>query len=93
MSKAMASFLAYRDHSHMNSLHVRPPEQRKALVVLYLFAEPSRDTSRIIMEHLAAQALEQSRDVTTVVVFGRSTEHWEEPYEAVLVATRNEDEG
>lgn len=77
----------YRDPAHLSTLRVRPTEGRKALVAFYLFPEPLRASSKTTMGQLAAQDLDKDGDVKTVVVFGRSTERWEEPYEAVLVAT------
>ena len=39
----------------------------------------------------AAQALHEEHALKTVVVFGRSTELWQEPYEAVVVVLREEE--
>lgn len=80
----------FGDPSHLSSLCVRPPEDRKALVVFFLFEESQRVLSKAAMEQHADQALAEHADINTVVVFGRSTEVWNEPYEAVIVATRND---
>jgi hypothetical protein len=70
---------------------VRPPKGRKAQVVFYLFPEPLRASSKTTMEQLAVQALNENEKVKVVVVFGRSTERWGEPYEAVVVVTRTDE--
>ena len=77
----------YRDPNHLNHVQINPPEGRKAQVAFYLFPEALRASSRKIMEQLAAQILNED-DTTKAIVFGRSTERWEEPYEAVVVVKR-----
>jgi hypothetical protein len=80
----------YRDPAHLSSLQVRAPEDRKARVVFYLFPEPLRAWVRTAMEQLATQSLDEDSNMNVVVVFGRSTERWDEPYEAIVVATRGD---
>jgi hypothetical protein len=76
----------FRDPEHTSSVVVQPPDSRKALVVFYLFPEKHRTSSRKSMEDMAAQVLDQKKG-RTCVVFGRSTEQWTRPYEAVLIVS------
>ncbi|MDW7746681.1 hypothetical protein [Halomonas sp.] len=78
----------HHDPLHHCSLQVRPPENRKAMVVFYLFPEVLRASSKKTMEKLAEQALDVDDSLKAVVVFGRSTERFEEPYEVILIATQ-----
>lgn len=79
----------YRDPSHLSSLHIKPPEERKAVVVFHLFPEQHRGEVRKTMEQLAAMALKDD-GVDVCVVFARGTETWGHPYEAVILAQRDE---
>lgn len=82
----------FRDPGHLCSLYVRPPEDRNARVIFYLFPEPLRGAVKTTMGQMVNHALNEDESVRTVVIFGRSTEHWEEPYEAIVVGTRNDRE-
>lgn len=78
----------YMDPEHINSLLVSPPEERKARVAFYLFPEQLRDKLTDNMRDLSTQTLHAEPSMKTITIFGRSTEHWAEPYEAVLVTSR-----
>ncbi|GLS87572.1 hypothetical protein GCM10010873_25460 [Cypionkella aquatica] len=75
----------FRDPKHLNSLKIQPPEDRKARVVFYIFPDVLRAKMRQNMEHLAAEVLEDEV-VQSCVVFSRSIDQWDRPYEAVLLA-------
>lgn len=75
----------FRNPQHLSSLQIQPPEDRKAQVIFFLFPDVMRATMRQNMEHLAAEVLEGG-NIEACVVFGRSTEQWDRPYEAVLLA-------
>nr|WP_314256752.1 hypothetical protein [uncultured Devosia sp.] len=78
---------AFREPSHISSLQVQPPLQRKALIIFYAFPEALRLESRKTMEGLATEAAEDER-VNHIVVFARCTDRWDLPYEAVLLVRR-----
>jgi hypothetical protein len=77
----------YRDPTHINTVQIQPPQKRKAQVGFYLFPEQLRAQRKTAMEQLSAEALDVD-GVETVVLFARSTEKWELPYEAVLYAKK-----
>lgn len=77
----------YRDPAHVNSLQVQPPQKHKARIGFYVFPEQLRAQHKRAMEQLSAQALDAD-GIETVVLFARSTEKWELPYEAVLYAKK-----
>lgn len=74
----------FRDPKHLSSLQIQPPEGRKARVMFFLFPEAQRATMRKDMEQLAAEVIAEG-EVESCVVFGRSIDHWDRPYEAVLL--------
>jgi hypothetical protein len=76
---------SYRDPEHINSMQIQPPQGRKARVGFYLFPEQLRSAVKSTAEQLASQALD-AEGVDAVVLFARSTERWDLPYEAVLYA-------
>ena len=78
----------YSKPGHINSLRVRPPEARNGQVVFYLFPEQLRASSRENMHQLGAQCLDEDDNVNVVVVFARSIDRWQEPYEAVAIVAR-----
>lgn len=74
----------FRNPQHLSSLQIQPPEHRKARVIFFLFPDVMRATMRQDMEHVAAEVLESGK-MEACVVFARSTEQWDRPYEAVLL--------
>lgn len=79
----------FKDPKHINTMFIAPPLARKARVGFYLFPEELRAQHREIMEILADGELGQE-GVETITLFGRSTENWGVPYEAVLMSKRRE---
>lgn len=75
----------YRDPAHINSVMIQPPQKHKARVGFYLFPEQLRSQVKTAMEQLSNEALDAG-DVESIVLFARSTEKWDVPYEAVLYA-------
>ncbi len=75
----------YRDPSHINTVMIQPPQKHKARVGFYLFPEQLRGKVRSTMEGLSNEALDTG-EVESIVLFARSTEKWDVPYEAVLYA-------
>ena len=73
---------------HLNSLHIRPPQNRKASIIFYLFPETLRASRREAMEQLANQAMDEP-SCNACVVFGRCIEHWDVPYEAVYFGRKD----
>lgn len=77
----------YRDPEHINSMQIQPSQKHKARVGFYLFPEQLRGDHKRTMEGLSAQALDAD-GVEAIVLFARSTEKWDLPYEAVLYAKK-----
>jgi hypothetical protein len=75
----------YRDPAHVNSVQIQPPQKYKARVGFYLFPEQLRAEHKKTMEQLSAEALD-AEGVESIVLFARSTEKWDLPYETVLYA-------
>ncbi|WMT75789.1 hypothetical protein [Bradyrhizobium sp. Ash2021] len=73
----------YREPGHVNSMQIQPSQKHKARVGFYLFPEQLRAEIRRTMEGLSNQALDAD-GVEAIVLFARSTEKWDLPYEAVL---------
>jgi len=75
---------------HLNSIVVKPPGSRKPLVIFYLFPEQRRADVKKVMEHYAAEALEDASR-PGCVVFARCIDNWGAPYEVILLAQQNAD--
>jgi hypothetical protein len=75
----------YRDPAHVNSVQIQPPQKHNARVGFYLFPEQLRAVHKKTMQQLSAEALDAD-GVESIVLFARSTEKWDLPYEAVLYA-------
>ncbi|MCP3381236.1 hypothetical protein NLM31_12885 [Bradyrhizobium sp. CCGUVB4N] len=79
---------SYRDPEHVNSMQIQPSQKHKARVGFYLFPEQLRPQLKQSLERLANRALDASEG-RPAVLFARSTERWDLPYEGVLVANRS----
>lgn len=77
----------YRDPAHINSVLIQPSQRHKARVGFYLFPEQLRGELKGTMERLSGAALDAG-GVESIVLFARSTEKWDVPYEAVLYAKK-----
>jgi hypothetical protein len=77
----------YRDPQHISAIQIQPPQKHKARVGFYLFPEQLRAEHKMTMERLSNQALDTD-GAEAIVLFARSTEKWEVPYEAVLYAKK-----
>lgn len=78
---------SYRNPQHAHTMVVQPPEKRKAPVMFHLFPEELRSTHRVVMQRIAAEALEDGEH-DACVVFSRGTERWGQAFESVLVVER-----
>ena len=77
----------YRDPAHINSVQIQPPQKHKARVAFYLFPEQLRAEHKKTMAQPSAEALDAD-GVETILLFARSTERWDVPYETVLYAKK-----
>jgi len=77
----------YREPEHLNALHIKPPHDRKARVIFYLFPEALRASFPEAMRLHVEQAF-ADEDCEECVVFARCTENWGRPYELVCSARR-----
>ena len=77
----------YREPTHVNSLHIQPPQSRKVRLAFYLYPDKLRSTRRTVMKQLALEALEQSQS-EECCVFGKCIDNWEMPYEAIVIARK-----
>jgi hypothetical protein len=77
----------YRGPNHASTLVIQPPEERKAPVMIYLFPEALRESYRVTMQQLAAEAIEGG-NLNACVVFARCTEKWGRAFESVMLLER-----
>ena len=70
-------------HGQLNSLHIQPPDNRKARIIFFAFPAVKRTSMRRDMEQLASEALEDE-NVHDCIVFGRNTDQWDKPYDTVI---------
>jgi len=78
----------YSDPKHISTVVIRPPEPRKGAVMFYVFPEQLRGTQRTVMHQLAEELMEAD-NLSSCVIFSRSTEKWGRPYETVLLLEHN----
>ena len=78
---------SYRDPAHINSVQIQPPQKRKARVGFFVFHEELRGEYKQTMAQLSAETLDTD-DVKACVMFARSTEKWDIPYETVIYARK-----
>jgi hypothetical protein len=77
----------YEDPHHASTLVVQSPEERKALVMFYLFPDALRDSHRQTMQRLASEALDDSGR-GECAVFARCTDNWGQVFESALLMRR-----
>ena len=77
----------YRDPAHLNSLHISPPDDRKARVIFYVYPKQHHVAMKKEMEQIAAAAIEND-GVDDCVVFAYCAERWGRAYEAILLVQR-----
>lgn len=75
----------YHDPAHICTVQIQPPQKHKGRVGFYLFPEQLRGQMKQTMERLSTEALDTGT-IDSIVLFARSTEQWDSPYEAVLFA-------
>lgn len=75
----------YRDSQHTNSLVVKPPLDRKAMVIFYVFPESHRGHLKKNAEQLMGQALADGK-YRSCALFARCLQDWNKPFTAILLA-------
>lgn len=78
----------YRDRNHTSTVVIKPPDQRKATVMFYLFTKKLRGEHREIMVQLANEAIAE-HNLKRCVVFGRCTEDWGNAFETALLVSQD----
>lgn len=78
----------YRDPKHTCTMVIKPPEQRKATVMFYLFPKKLRVDHRAIMAQLANEAIAE-HSLKRCVVFARCTEDWGKAFETALLLAQD----
>jgi hypothetical protein len=74
----------HRTPSHINTLHVCPPHERKAAVLFHVFPETKRAEVKANMQQTAEQLLDQGK-YRRCVVFARCIENWDASYDACML--------
>ena len=77
----------FRDPMHSSTLVIKPPGAEKALIAIYLFVEAHRADLKANMIRVGDQTI-ANEGHETCIVFGRSIDRWEHPYDALLVVTK-----
>jgi hypothetical protein len=78
----------YRDPTHTCTMVIKPPEQRKATVMFYLFPKKLRGEHRAIMAQLANETIAE-HNLKRCVVFARCTEDWGKAFETALLLAQD----
>ncbi|MEP3246754.1 MAG: hypothetical protein ABJN40_22875 [Sneathiella sp.] len=78
----------YRDSKHTCTMVIKPPEQRKAIVMFYLYPKKLRGGHRAIMTQLANEAIAEY-SLKRCVVFARCTEDWGKAFETALLLAQD----
>lgn len=77
----------HRDPKHLNTLSIHPPQDRKSLILFYLYPASLRENRKRSMEILANEAFSET-SCNSCIIFGRCIDNWITPYEIVGLATR-----
>ena len=77
----------YRDPNHIDTIQIRPPEERKALVILYFFPKQLEHQMLSVLKDLAANAMDND-DVDTCFLISQNIDNTQSPYETAVVATK-----
>ncbi|QSB45699.1 hypothetical protein IDJ81_06230 [Tsuneonella flava] len=68
-------------------MQITPPLDRRAIVGFFVHRDEEKHLRRAQIEQFAADALEDG-NATSCVIFARNIDHWEKPYEAVLLVQK-----
>lgn len=77
-----------KPHGHECFMAIIPPVNRKATVGFFVYPDAEKLDRRVAMEEFASKAFERD-DANVCIIFGKSAERLTEPYEAVLIAWRD----
>ena len=77
----------YRDPGHICSIQIRPPEDRKALVILHFFPRQLQGSLRAIAEQLVAEALDDNM-IDECALISQNIDNRKSPYEAAVLVTK-----
>ena len=78
----------YRDPEHICSIQIRPPEERKALVILHFFPKQLVGDMRGIAEQLVSDAMDDS-DIEACALISQNIDNRASPFEAAALALKN----
>jgi hypothetical protein len=74
----------YRDPEHISSLVVKPPLDRKATVIFYVFPEALRGDLKKNAAQLTAEVLADGRH-KSCALFARCLDDWAKPFSAIML--------
>lgn len=77
----------FRDPQHICSLQIRPPEDRKALVILHFFPSQLEFQMRTVVENLVADAMEDG-SIGSCALISQNIDNKKSPYEAAALALK-----
>lgn len=77
----------YRDPNHICAIRIRPPEERKALVILHFFPKQLKHQVRGVLKNLAADAM-QGGDIEACALISKNIDNMRSPYETAAIVTR-----
>lgn len=77
----------FRDPQHICSLQIRPPEGRKALVILHFFPKQLKFQMRAVVESLVADAM-QDGGIEACALISQNIDNRKSPYEAAALALK-----
>lgn len=70
-------------------MQITPPLDRRAMIGFFVHNDDEKHLRHAQIEKFAADALEHG-NATSCVIFARNVDHWEKPYEAVLLAQKED---
>lgn len=77
----------FRDPQHICSLQIRPPEERKALVILHFFPRQLEFQMKTVVENLVTDAMEDGR-IEACALISQNIDNKKSPYEAAALALK-----
>ena len=77
----------FRDPQHICSLQIRPPEERKALVILHFFPRQLEFQMRPVVENLVTDAMEDG-SIEACALISQNIDNKKSPYEAAALALK-----
>ena len=77
----------FRDPKHICSIQIRPPEERKALVILHFFPKQLEYQMRTVVENLVADAMDDGSTEACVLI-SQNIDNKQSPFEAAALAVK-----